>query len=179
MFQSPAGPAGEGHQLQAALRKLTVPINGQYPRPWMTASATPWASRVFTVGRNQRNGFLADLAGDHDKYLDALFNRNGQSCRELYDRLVGKPSPTRTNTGRLVAGLRNVGVSDVIETNVICYSTAMSADLSLTEHDGGFHRGSEIFQVVFETSSRDADPALGDYGPPTTLFVSGDVPDME
>jgi len=27
--------------------------------------------------------------------------------------------------------------------------------------------------------SRDADPALGHYGPPTTLFVSGDVPDME
>ncbi|MER9353310.1 hypothetical protein NKJ86_10315 [Mesorhizobium sp. M0025] len=27
--------------------------------------------------------------------------------------------------------------------------------------------------------SRDADPALGDYGPPTTLFVCGDVPDME
>lgn len=27
--------------------------------------------------------------------------------------------------------------------------------------------------------SRDADPALGDYGPPTTLLVSGDVPDME
>jgi hypothetical protein len=27
--------------------------------------------------------------------------------------------------------------------------------------------------------SRDADPALGDYGPPTTLFQSGEVPDME
>ncbi|ESX10457.1 hypothetical protein NKH34_13380 [Mesorhizobium sp. M1148] len=27
--------------------------------------------------------------------------------------------------------------------------------------------------------SRDADPALGDYGPPTTLFVCGDVPDMD
>ncbi|MES0110049.1 hypothetical protein [Mesorhizobium sp. M0013] len=27
--------------------------------------------------------------------------------------------------------------------------------------------------------SRDADPALGDYGPPTVLFVNGDVPDME
>jgi hypothetical protein len=27
--------------------------------------------------------------------------------------------------------------------------------------------------------SRDADPALGDYGPPNTLFVNGDVPDME
>ena len=27
--------------------------------------------------------------------------------------------------------------------------------------------------------SRDADPALGDYGPPTVVFSSGDVPDME
>ncbi|MES0032511.1 hypothetical protein NKJ73_30540 [Mesorhizobium sp. M0074] len=27
--------------------------------------------------------------------------------------------------------------------------------------------------------SRDADPAIGDYGPPTVLFTSGDVPDME
>lgn len=27
--------------------------------------------------------------------------------------------------------------------------------------------------------SREADPALGDYGPPKTLFFSGEVPDME
>lgn len=27
--------------------------------------------------------------------------------------------------------------------------------------------------------SRDADPTMGEYGPPNTLFVSGDVPDME
>ncbi|MER8833716.1 hypothetical protein [Mesorhizobium sp. M0909] len=27
--------------------------------------------------------------------------------------------------------------------------------------------------------SRDANPALGEYGEPTTLFVGGDVPDME
>lgn len=27
--------------------------------------------------------------------------------------------------------------------------------------------------------SRDADPALGDYGPPMVLFTSGNVPDME
>ncbi|MER8479506.1 hypothetical protein [Mesorhizobium sp. M1163] len=27
--------------------------------------------------------------------------------------------------------------------------------------------------------SRDANPALGYYGPPTVLFTSGDVPDME
>ncbi|RWK87956.1 MAG: hypothetical protein EOR52_14980 [Mesorhizobium sp.] len=137
-------------QLERALRKLTAPINGQYPRPWMTASATPWASSVFTVGRNQRNGFAADLVGDHDTYLDALFNRNGQSCRGLYDRIIGKPSPTRINTDRLVAGLRDKGISDVIETNVICYSTPMSADLSLSEHHGGAQRGSEVFRAIFE-----------------------------
>lgn len=27
--------------------------------------------------------------------------------------------------------------------------------------------------------SREANPALGEYGEPTTLFVGGDVPDME
>ncbi len=27
--------------------------------------------------------------------------------------------------------------------------------------------------------SREANPDIGEYGPPTTLFVSGDVPDME
>lgn len=27
--------------------------------------------------------------------------------------------------------------------------------------------------------SREADPTLGEYGPPKTLFVTGDVPDME
>jgi len=27
--------------------------------------------------------------------------------------------------------------------------------------------------------SREANPDTGEYGPPTTLFVSGDVPDME
>lgn len=27
--------------------------------------------------------------------------------------------------------------------------------------------------------SRDANPALGEYGEPTTLFLGGDVPDME
>lgn len=27
--------------------------------------------------------------------------------------------------------------------------------------------------------SRDADPGLGDYGPPTILFQSGELPDLE
>jgi hypothetical protein len=29
------------------------------------------------------------------------------------------------------------------------------------------------------TWSRDADPALGDYGPPTILFQAGELPDLE
>jgi hypothetical protein len=27
--------------------------------------------------------------------------------------------------------------------------------------------------------SREADPTLGEYGPPATLFISGEVPDLE
>jgi hypothetical protein len=27
--------------------------------------------------------------------------------------------------------------------------------------------------------SRDADPTLGDYGPPTILFQAGEIPEME
>jgi len=34
-------------------------------------------------------------------------------------------------------------------------------------------------QSEFIAWSRDADPALGDYGPPTVLFTSEEVPDME
>ena len=37
-------------RLEAAMRKLTLPINGQYPRPWMTFSKDPASSKVFVVG---------------------------------------------------------------------------------------------------------------------------------
>lgn len=136
-------------QLEDALRRLTQPINGQYPRPWMTSSTEPWTASVFTIGRNQRNGFQVELVGNHDSYLDALFNRNGRSCRGLYDQIVGKASPTRTNTDRLVGKLRARGIADVLETNVICYSTPMSTDLRAEEHYGGAERGTEIFRTIF------------------------------
>jgi hypothetical protein len=137
-------------QLETALRRLTNPINGQYPRPWMAASTAPWTSRIFTVGRNQKNGFPVEMVGEHDVYVDALFNRRGGSCRALYDRIVGQPSPTRINTDRLVDRLRSYGVSDVIETNVICYSTPISSDLRLKQHQGGKDRGTEIFRTIFD-----------------------------
>lgn len=136
-------------QLEDVLRRLTQPINAQYPRPWMTNSTHPWTASVFTVGRNQRNGFPVEHVGNQESYLDALFNRNGRTCRGLYNQLVGKPSPTRTNTDRLVAKLRGLGIADVLETNVICYSTPMSTDLRADLHEGGVERGAEIFQTIF------------------------------
>lgn len=37
----------------------------------------------------------------------------------------------------------------------------------------------EIKHVGVIAWSREANPAIGEYGPPTTLFQAGDVPDME
>ena len=141
-------------ELETKLLQLTSPINGQYPRPWLTDCSNPAAAKVFTVGRNQRRGFLReaveDLVGNHQGYVDALFNRGKIKCRPLYDQLTGAPSPTRINTDFLVQCLADCGVTDVIETNVICYSTPMSSDLRKSEHAGGKSRGTELFQTIFE-----------------------------
>lgn len=135
-------------ELEATIRQLTKPINGQYPRPWMTSLTDPAEANVFTVGKNQRNGFDAAEVGSHDHYVDTLFNRGSETCRALYDRIAGTPSPTRKNTDAFVRQLVERGVSKVIETNVICYSTPMSADLRAAHHIGGSERGTEIFKVL-------------------------------
>ena len=51
------------HEFEATIRKLTEPINGQYPRPWMTEMKNPWEAEVFIVGMNQRNGYDVDRVG--------------------------------------------------------------------------------------------------------------------
>jgi hypothetical protein len=139
---------GSASELEAAIRQLTNPINGQYPRPWMTSLKNPIEANVFTVGKNQRNGYDVSAVGTHDHFIDTLFNRGSENCRALYNRLTGSPSPTRKNTDGLVRQLSDVGVSKVIETNVICYSTPMSADLRAAHHIGGTERGTEIFKVL-------------------------------
>jgi hypothetical protein len=45
--------------------------------------------------------------------------------------------------------LRKHDVSAVLETNVICYSTPMSADLRKLVHEGGAKRGEEIFSAIY------------------------------
>ena len=127
-------------ELELRAREWTKPINNQYPRPWTSRMTDPESARVFIVGRNPATEFPVDLVGSHEVFLDALFNRNGQFHEELYLRVraqQGKgPSPTHTNMRALVAALNRTGIHDVLATNVICYGTPMSADLTHARHRG-------------------------------------------
>jgi len=136
-------------QFDLKIKDLTKPLNNQYPRPWMTKLTIPYEADTFIVGKNQRNGYPVDVSGSHQRYLDALFNRNGEGCRKLYDEITrGKSSPTRKNIDIFVRELEGVGVRRILETNVICYSTPMSPDLRLEIHAGGEKRGEEIFRFL-------------------------------
>jgi len=117
----------------------------------MTRLANPMEADVFIVGKNQRNGYECSVLGSHSRHMDALFNRNSESCRQMYDEITGgKASPTRKNTDRSTQILKSDGVNRILETNVICYSTPMSADLRLSGHLGGSKRGEEIFRYLLE-----------------------------
>lgn len=134
---------------EATISQLTQPVAGQYPRPWMSSLQDPLEARVFIVGMNQAKGYPVDSVGSHARHMDALFNRNGQSCRGLYDEITGgKPSPTRTNIDDLRMRLASEGIRDVLETNVICYSTARSRDLTRPEHVAGAVKGDQIFRAL-------------------------------
>lgn len=112
--------------------------------------AHPEEARVFIVGFNQATGFPATMVGSHDDYIDALFNRSDRSCQKLYEQMRGDDgaSPTRRNLDRLRAQPAREGVHDVVETNVICYSTPMSRDLTEEKNKGGRAAGRQIFEEV-------------------------------
>ena len=142
----------ENVEFESAISELTMPLNGQYPRPWMTKLKNPLAADVFIVGKNQRNGYDCSALGSHKRHVNALFNREGEDCRALYDEMThGRASPTRRNTDHLTSLLESQGVNNILETNVICYSTSMSADLRLPGHAGGAEKGDEIFRYLFTT----------------------------
>ena len=136
--------------LEIALRPLTRPINGQYTRPWMTDMRNPAEAKVFIIGRNSAKTIPQHPKLDHDTYLDGLFNRNGSSCRSLYDHAVrdSGPSPTRRNIDRLMASFAEAGVADVLQTNIICFSTPMSGDLKRPENWEGRANGTRIFETI-------------------------------
>jgi hypothetical protein len=140
-------------EFEREIRERTTPIEGkdgyQYPRPWMTKLQDPLQAKVFIVGMNQAKAFLVDRVGSHDRFINALFNRNGESCRGLYDEVTGdEASPTRDNIDDLVRRLEKRGVREILETNVICYSTPMSSHLRQKQHRGGKARGDAIFRAL-------------------------------
>lgn len=137
------------HAFESAISAATRPLNGQLPRPWMTDLTDPLGAQVLIVGRNPARGYDAATL-DHARHLDTLFNRNGQSCRGLYDEIVGEPSPTPRNIDLLRAMLTDAGIDRVLETNVICYSSPMSADLAKPAHAGGREAGTAIFRLLLE-----------------------------
>lgn len=137
-------------QFETGIRELTKPINGQLPRPWMTRMKDPFRARVFVVGMNQSREYPAGQIS-HERHLDALFNRNGETCRGLYDLATkGKASWTRRNIDQITDRLNRQGVQDVMETDVICYSTRMSRDLRNPSHASGARKGDEIFRYLLE-----------------------------
>jgi len=134
---------------ESLISELTQPLNGQYPRPWMTKLRDLLQAKVFIVGKNQATEFTLEKVGTHDRHMDSLFNRNGESCRGLYDEVTkGNPSRTRPNIDDLTQRLESKGVHEILETNVICYSTPMSSHLAKQIHTGGRQRGDEIFQTL-------------------------------
>jgi hypothetical protein len=139
--------SASAEQFEATIRALTSPINGQYPRPWMSDLIDPLTATVLVVGKNQRNGYQENRLS-HQRHLDALFNRCGETCRGLYDEMIGASSRTRRNTDHFRSILTNAGINRILETNVICYSTPMSADLRLSQNAGGSERGTEIFRAL-------------------------------
>ena len=137
-------------EFEALITALTAPINDQLPRPWITDLSNPLKAKLFIVGMNQAKGYSTERLS-HSRHLDGLFNRHGESCRGIYAEMTeGSPSPTRKNTDRLRRHLAESGIADILETNVICYSTPMSADLRLARHSGGAARGSDIFRILLQ-----------------------------
>jgi len=138
--------------LERVIRPLTRRFNGQYPRPWHTDQTDPTTCRVFLIGRNWGAPFYVKKVGTHRRFIDAHFNRNGESCVDLYNEVTGhSPTLTKQAYKPLLDALSERGICDTLETNVICYGTeGSSIVLNNPEHRGGKQRGIEIFRTVVE-----------------------------
>jgi hypothetical protein len=132
-------------KFEQLIRKLTTEINGQYPRPWMTNLRDPSRAEVFIVGYNPATAYRSDCV-DYERFIDSLFNRNGEGCRKFYTEIT-KQTPTRDNIEMFASKLKKVGVGSILETNVVCYG-AKPKDLNLPEHNGGKKLGKEIFRTL-------------------------------
>lgn len=129
-------------EFEDRIRAMTAPRDGAYPRPW-TTDTDPAQVDVLIVGASSAKTFHVIDIGNHEQFLDALWNRNGQTCRAMYDAATLKPSPTRPNLDRLSQMLAASGLSS-LQTNVTCASARYDADVS--EKDRA--HGTLLFKTV-------------------------------
>lgn len=130
------------------VRDLTSEINGQYPRPWMTRLKAVKSAKVFVVGNHFSVPYMANVV-EYERFIDSLFNRNGESCQAFYEEMTSK-TPSRSNIEMLSEKLTDAGCNAVIETNVCCYGIKKAGCLRHPEHHGGEERGIEIFRTLVE-----------------------------
>ena len=139
-------------QLEKELTPLMGLINGQYPRPWVTDSEHPEESKVFIVGANPATDYGERHGLNHEKSLDIHFNRNGFNCREFYSAVRSQENKSSSPSRVSIEGLRRIlneqKVTDILETNLFCYSTSRLKDLTEVKHPGGKARGLEIFRTL-------------------------------
>lgn len=134
-------------KFEQLIRELTTEINGQYPRPWITGLEDPSRADVFIVGYNPKTAYPSNDVS-YERFIDSLFNRNGETCRKFYDEIT-KQTPTRGNIEMFADKLTKAGVSSILETNVVCYG-GKKDHLGFREHHGGKARGMEIFRKLVE-----------------------------
>lgn len=103
----------------------------------------PGQADVLIVGASSAKTFYVAEVGNHEQFLDALWNRNGRTCRAMYRAATTKPSPTRPNLDRLSAILAERGLTS-LQTNVSCASAPYDAELPQEDRA----HGTELFEAV-------------------------------
>jgi len=109
----------------------------------MTRLKAPQSAKVFVVGYYFSVPYMANTV-NYERFIDSLFNRNGESCQAFYEEMTSK-TPTRSNIEMFSKKLANAGCDSVIETNVICYGTRKKKCLRLSKHRDGKELGIKIF----------------------------------
>ena len=126
------------------IRVMTNRRSGDYPRPWMT-DMDPGQADVLIVGASSAKTFRVADVGNHDQFIDALWNRNGRTCRAMYDAATTKRSRTRPNLDRLSTMLDECGLT-WLQTNVSCASARYDNEVSKEDRA----HGTKLFKVVVE-----------------------------